>query len=139
MSAALAELDANGSVAVRSFPLRDATDIAISVAHVIPIRRTAHDIFSGSYALLILTPISPSAAPPLELLRSLFDLTASEARVARGLAAGQSPEDIADSGGVAMTTIRTQIRRVLEKTGCSRQAELVALLASVSLGRSTGE
>lgn len=139
LSAALAALDAGSEQAVRSFPVRDATDMAVSVAHVIPIRRTAHDVFGGSYALLILTPVSPPAAPPIELLRSLFDLTASEARVARSLAAGQSPEEVAGSGGVAISTVRAQIRRVLEKTGCTRQAELVALLASVSLGRSSGE
>jgi hypothetical protein len=31
------------------------------VVHLIPVRRSAHDIFTGSYALLVLTPV---AAPP---------------------------------------------------------------------------
>lgn len=137
LSAALAALNSEGDFSVRSFPLRDSADTAAFVAHVIPIRRTAHDIFSGGYALLIVTPVSAKAAPPIELLRSLFDLTVSEARVARALATGQTPEDIAEAGGVAISTIRTQLRRVLEKTGCTRQAEVVSLLASVSLGRTS--
>lgn len=139
LSAALAALNSDVDFAVRSFPLRAGSDAAMSVAHVIPIRRTAHDIFSGGYALLIVTPVSAKVAPPVELLRSLFDLTVSEARVARSLAAGQTPEEIAESGGVAISTVRTQLRRVLEKTGCTRQAEVVSLLASVSLGRNATE
>ena len=68
--------------AVRSFPLRDADDRASMVVHLIPVRRSAHDIFTGSYALLVLTPVAAPPAPPVELMRSLFDLTPSEARVA---------------------------------------------------------
>ena len=137
--AALAALDRDPGLSVRSFPLRDADDRAVLVVHLIPIRRSAHDIFTGGYALLVVTPVAAPAAPPIELMRSLFDLTASEARVARGLAVGQTLEEIAASGGVAMSTVRTQLRRVLEKTGCARQAEVVSLLANVTLDRSTAK
>lgn len=135
--AALAGLDTNPEFSVRSFPLRDADDKAALVAHIIPIRRSAQDIFAGSYALLVVTPVSTPAAPPIELMRSLFDLTPSEARVARGLAVGETLEEIAASGGVAISTVRSQLRQVLEKTGCARQAEVVSLLANVTLDRST--
>ena len=137
--AALAALDSNSELSVRSFPLRDADDKAALVAHLIPIRRSAHDIFAGSYALLVVTPVSAPAAPPIELMRSLFDLTPSEARVARGLAAGETLEEIAASGGVAISTVRSQLRQVLEKTGCARQAEVVSLLANVTLDRSAAK
>jgi hypothetical protein len=43
-------------------------------------------------------------APPVELVQSLFDLTPAEARVARGLAAGKTVEDIASTGGVSRNT-----------------------------------
>ena len=68
-------------------------------------------------------------------MRSLFDLTPSEARVARGLATGETLEEIAESGGVAISTVRSQLRQVLQKTGCTRQAEVVSLLANVTLDR----
>ena len=136
---AMAALGGNDESSVRSFPLRDADDKAILVLHLIPVRRSAHDIFAGSYALLVVTPVSAPAAPPVELMRSLFDLTASEARVARGLASGETLEQIAASGGVAITTVRSQLRQVLEKTGCARQAEVVSLLANVTLDRSTAK
>jgi len=132
---ALETLHKNPASLVRSFPLRDEDDQAAMVGHILPISRSAHDIFSGSYALLVLTPVSSKNVPSIDLVRSLFDFTASEARVARGLAAGSTIEDIADDGGVALSTVRTQLRHVMEKTGCSRQAEIVALMASVSLQR----
>ncbi len=64
-------------------------------------------------------------------MRSLFDLTPAEARVARGLASGKAVDDIAVEGDVSPNTIRTHVRGVLQKTGCSRQAEVVALLNGI--------
>ena len=134
-----AALGKDPDTAVRSFPLRDTDDRASMVVHLIPVRRSAHDIFTGSYALLVLTPVAAAPAPPVELMRSLFDLTPSEARVARGLAVGETLEDIASGGGVAISTVRSQLRQVLEKTGCTRQAEVVSLLANVTLDRSAAK
>lgn len=131
--AAMAALEVGPDAAPSTFPVRDAVGKATAVLHVMPIRRSAHDIFGQSYALLMLTPVTSDRAPSVELMRSLFDLTVSEARVARGLAQGQSLEEIAVDGAVAITTVRSQLRRVLEKTGCSRQAEVTALLAGVTL------
>jgi DNA-binding CsgD family transcriptional regulator len=136
LSAGLAALDDDEEPAIRSFPLRDADGRAASVLHLIPIRRSAHDIFTGAHALVVVTPLAAAPAPSIDLLRSLFDLTASEARVARGLAAGATLDEIASTAGVAITTVRSQLRMVLQKTGCGRQAEIVALLASIRLDRS---
>ena len=86
-----------------------AIDAATMVVHIIPIRRSAHDIFTRSYALLVVTPVAAPRAPPIELMRSLFDLTASEARVARGLALGETLEEIAATGGVAISTVRGDV------------------------------
>lgn len=135
--AALPKLDAPDRPAqpgVQSFALRSAEGHAEMVAHIVPIRRSAHDIFARSYALLIVTPVTARKAPPVELLRSLFDLTPSEARVARGLATGDSLDDIAAKGSVSRNTVRAQLQQVLEKTGCERQAEVAALLSGVALG-----
>jgi DNA-binding CsgD family transcriptional regulator len=96
-------------------------------------------ISSPAATLLVLTPLATPPAPPVELMRSLFDLTPSEARVARRLAVGETLEEIASGGGVAISTVRSQLRQVLEKTGCARQAEVVSLLANVTLDRSATE
>ncbi len=131
---ALSSLGTPEGQAPCSFPLKDDLGVPLGVLHVMPVRRTAHDIFGRAYALIVLTPIGTDRSPSADLMRSLFDLTASEARVATGLALGRTPEEIAAEGAVAITTVRSQLRRVLEKTGCTRQAEVAALLAGVSLG-----
>ncbi len=133
---AVAAIDVAGS-SVRSFPVRDTGAEAMMVAHVIPIRLSARDIFVRCAAVLVLTPVTLPQAPPVELVQSLFDLTPAEARVARGLASGKTVDDIATAGGTSANTIRTHVRGVLEKTGCNRQADIVALLTAISATRLT--
>ncbi len=133
---AIAAIDVAGG-SVRSFPVRDLGAEAMMVAHVIPIRLSARDIFVRCAAVLVLTPVTLPQAPPVELVQSLFDLTPAEARVARGLASGKTVNDIATDGGVARSTILTQLRGVLEKTGCNRQTDVVALLTAISPARLT--
>lgn len=70
-------------------------------------------------------PLSPAA------LSAMFDLTPTEARVARHLASGLRPDEIAQELGVAATTIAFHLRNVFSKTGTHRQADLVALLLSL--------
>ena len=82
-----------------------------------------------------MTPVTAPQAPPIELVQSLFDLTPAEARVARNLASGKSVEAIASDGGVSPNTVRTHVRGVLDKTGCNRQVEVVALLAGIAQPR----
>src|SRR4029077_3766484 len=103
----------------------------------VPVRLSARDIFIRCAAVLVLTPVTPPQAPPVELVQSLFDLTPAEARVARGLASGKTVEAIATDGGTSRNTIRTHVRGVLEKTGCNRQVDIVALLTAISSTRLT--
>jgi DNA-binding CsgD family transcriptional regulator len=98
------------------------------IAHVVPIRGSARDIFSRCAALLMLTPVTRPGAPSVELIVSLFDLTPAEARVARSLAAGQTLKVIAAENGTSANTVRTQLNAVLSKTGYRRQSDVVALL-----------
>jgi DNA-binding CsgD family transcriptional regulator len=123
---AIAMVDRDDAPSVRSFPVRNAGSAMI--AHVVPIRGSARDIFSRCAAMLILTPVTRPEAPSVELIRSLFDLTPAEARVARGLAAGQTVKVMAADSGTSTNTVRTQVNAVLTKTGYSRQSDVVALL-----------
>jgi DNA-binding CsgD family transcriptional regulator len=129
---AIAALATDGPPAARSFAIRGSQAAAALVAHVIPVKGAARDIFVRCAGVLVLTPVSLPNAPPVELVRSLFDLTAAEARVARALAAGDSVGDIAEAGAVSVNTVRAQVRGVLEKTGCHRQSEVVALLGGIA-------
>jgi DNA-binding CsgD family transcriptional regulator len=119
------------------FQSRDGDTQAMMVVHVVPIRLSARDIFVRCAAALVLTPVTLPQAPPVELVQSLFDLTPAEARVARSLASGKTVEDIASDGGISPNTIQTHVRGVLEKTGCNRQVDIVALLTAISSTRLT--
>jgi DNA-binding CsgD family transcriptional regulator len=135
---AVATIDSEGRPNVCSFPARDTDAEVTMVAHVIPIRLSARDIFVRCFAVLVLTPTTRPQAPPVELVQSLFDLTPAEARVARSLASGRTLKDIATDGRVSPETVHTQLGRVLEKTGCKRQADVVALLTGIALPRRSG-
>jgi DNA-binding CsgD family transcriptional regulator len=135
LRAAIAIVDSEMGLGVRSFPARDAEARTTMVAHVIPIRLSARDVFVRCAAVLAMTPVTAPHAPPVELVQSLFDLTPAEARVARSLAAGKSVEAIASDSGVSPNTVRTQVRGVFDKTGCNRQVDVVALLAGIAQPR----
>jgi DNA-binding CsgD family transcriptional regulator len=123
---AIATAGRDDTPSVRSFPARDAA--LTMIAHVVPIRGSARDVFSRCAAMMMLTPVTRPEAPSVELIRSLFDLTPAEARVARGLAAGQTVKTMAVESGTSGNTVRTHVNAVLTKTGYSRQSDVVALL-----------
>ena len=129
---AIAAINMDRHTAPRSFPVRGERSEARLVAHLIPIRGVARDILTRCAATLILTPLGAPMAPDEALVQSLFDLTPAEARVARGLSVGRSVEEIAARSATSRNTVRAQVRGVLEKTGCSRQAEAVALLVGIA-------
>jgi DNA-binding CsgD family transcriptional regulator len=104
---------------------------AALIAHVVPVRRSARDLFAECVGVLILMPVKTPHALPVELVQSLFDLTVAEARVARSLTMGQTVDEIASEKGVSIHTVRTQVRGVLEKTGSRRQAEVIALFGGI--------
>lgn len=62
------------------------------------------------------------------MLQHLFGLTAAEVEVGLSLAEGAALPAIAARRGTTIDTVRAQLRVIRHKTGCTRQAELVALL-----------
>ena len=68
--------------------------------------------------------------PSVENLTSLFDLTPAEARLAAALTGRQTVDEYAAKAGIRPGTARWTLKRVLEKTQCRRQSELVLLLAA---------
>jgi len=130
---AVASIDKRVESPVQSFAIRSPNAVTTIVAHVVPIRGHARDIFLRCAGVLVLTPVNLPLAPSIELVQSLFDLSPAEARVARALTAGQSVAEIASAGSVSPNTVRTQVRRVLEKTGCHRQSDVVALLKGIAV------
>jgi DNA-binding CsgD family transcriptional regulator len=124
--------------AARSIPIAAGAGEPALIAHLLPIRRAAHDIFTSAGFLLVLTAVVAPEAPLTEMLHGLFDLTPAEARVARALAAGLSIEEISLRRATSRETVRTQLKGVMAKTATTRQADLVRLLAGASPLTETG-
>jgi DNA-binding CsgD family transcriptional regulator len=126
-------LNSRGSLG-RSIPLPARGDHPAMIAHLVPLRRSALDIFSGAFALIYVTLVVQQSAPQPALLEALFDLTPAEAKVASLLVQGQSVAEIAKAQDIKQNSVRTQLKAVFAKTGVHRQAELVSLLAMQSHG-----
>jgi DNA-binding CsgD family transcriptional regulator len=63
----------------------------------------------------------------------LYDLTPAETRIVGYLVDGLNMSEIAVRLGVAPSTVKTHVLRIYEKTGTHRQAELAALMRSISV------
>jgi DNA-binding CsgD family transcriptional regulator len=75
------------------------------------------------------------AVPPAETLRTLYGLNPTEGRVASGLAAGRTVAEISAELALSQDTTRWHVKRVFDKVGVRRQAQLVrVLLATTTLG-----
>lgn len=101
------------------------------VIHLLPLA-PAHPLAGAAAALFVAPAVLPRPAP-LAAVAALFDLTPAEARVLELIGAGRSGPEVALALGVALTTVRTHVLRLFEKTGTHRQAELVALLESFAV------
>ena len=63
-----------------------------------------------------------------DLLRRRYRFTRTQARLAEMLCQGMRPADAAQALGVKISTVRTHVGEMYEKTGTHSQAQLVALL-----------
>ena len=63
-----------------------------------------------------------------EVLQHLYQLTGAEADLVRLISAGHSLDEVAQTRGVTMNTVRSQLKQVFCKTDTSRQGELVHLV-----------
>ena len=68
------------------------------------------------------------------VIQELFGLTPAEADVGVLLSGGSSVEKIASQRNVALSTVRSQLRMLLMKTGTERQGELVRRLLTMPDG-----
>ena len=66
----------------------------------------------------------------MELMCEIYRLTPSECRLAEQLAEGHSLSEAAAALGTSVLTARSHLKRIFEKTGARRQAQLLWLLAT---------
>lgn len=104
------------------------SDGALSVL-IAPLR-ARHDRFGAEQPAALVVFSETAAQVGAEALRIAFQLTPAEACLAAALAAGEGLSAYAGRTGISPNTVKTQLRQVFAKTGCSRQADLVRTLCN---------
>jgi DNA-binding CsgD family transcriptional regulator len=105
------------------------------VAHVLPLaggERHKAGITSTAVAALFVRKAELETAPPSEVIGKTYKLTPTELRVLLAIVNVGGVRQVAGNLGVADTTVKTHLGRLFEKTGVSRQADLVKLVAGYS-------
>lgn len=87
------------------------------------------DQSAGGVALYLCDPDSTFNLPA-EALRSLYDMTPTEASVAMGLVNGLSTMQISEQHGVSVETIRSQLKSIYLKMGVNKQQDVIRTLLS---------
>jgi len=115
---------------VHSIPIAATSELPASILHVVPVGGPANGMFAAASCVLFITTIAHQEIASVQAIQGMFDLTPAEARIARGIAAGRTVSELATEAGVAVGTVRQQLKSVFSKTGVSRQVTLVGLLTA---------
>jgi DNA-binding CsgD family transcriptional regulator len=114
-----------------ALPLR-ALDGMRYVAHVLPLtsgdRRVAGTAYAATAALFV-RKAAIEAPPAPEIIGRSYNLTPTELRVLLAIVEVGGVPEVAVALGLAETTVKTHLGRVFVKTGASRQADLVKIVA----------
>ena len=105
------------------------------VAHILPLtsgaRRGAGLVYNAVAALFVRKADLKVLSPP-EVIGMMYRLTPTELRVLLAIVDIGGVPEVAAALGVAVTTVKTHLGRLFEKTGVARQADLVKLVAGFS-------
>lgn len=103
------------------------------VIHVLPShRRDADEPLRQPMALMLIIDPEIEPEPAAILLRRLYRLTDAEADVALRVMHGENLKQIAEWFSISLTTVRTHLQHIYDKTDTHRQAELVHLLLALN-------
>ena len=117
-----------------SVPLRG-RDGAEYVAHVLPLTSGARRQAAAAYAAaaaVFAYKAKLATVSPLEAIARRFKLTPTELRVLLAIVEVGGVPEVAKTLGVSATTVKSHLTNLFEKTGASRQADLVKLVAAFS-------
>lgn len=93
---------------------------------------------TGGGLLVTVADLDRQLQTPVDELRLLFGLTSAETRIAGAIFDGLSLPEAAEAFGLSSHTVRFQLARVFDKTGVTRQAELVKLMMRLAGPLSNG-
>lgn len=103
-------------------------------AWILPLDRGLRSDLAADYAAevaIFVKEIGDTRPLPAELFVRRFGITPSECRVLLLLVQGQTLQEISVSLGTSLSTVKTHLARLLQKTDSRKQADLVRLAMSV--------
>ena len=101
------------------------------VLDVFPLPSQPYQLTFAPRVLVVARGPRSSKARRAAILQATYALTPAETHITEYLVEGQSAEFIAAKRGVAVETVRTQIKAIMAKLGVSRQVELVVRLGKL--------
>lgn len=112
----------------------------MSVGHLVRMNDRLNDIGRSSFlerqdgdlVMLTIQREERSIDAVSRLLSTAYQLTDREAEICCLIAAGKSVQEISEETHRSVDTVRTQVRRSMEKMGIHRQSEIVRILTALS-------
>jgi DNA-binding CsgD family transcriptional regulator len=104
------------------------------VIHVLPLRRShmRSGLIQRAAAALFVASASGPPQLPHDALIQLYDLTPAEIRIFELICEGKTRDVISTLLGISISTVKSHLIHVFEKTGCRRQIDLVRLAKSLA-------
>jgi DNA-binding CsgD family transcriptional regulator/PAS domain-containing protein len=93
---------------------------------------------SAARVAVFIRELGDTAPFPAELFVRRYAITPAESRVMQLLVQGMAPAEAAEALGISLPTARTHLARLFDKTGTSRQADLVRLAMSALAPTASG-
>jgi DNA-binding CsgD family transcriptional regulator len=118
--------DAGGAL-----PLATSRREAVWIAHVSPLigDRFRKSDRPAALASVVVREAKVDLAPAFAAVAKTYDLTPAEARALAAIINAGGVPQAAQTLGISETTAKTHLKRIFEKTGRNRQADLVKLAA----------
>jgi DNA-binding CsgD family transcriptional regulator/PAS domain-containing protein len=101
------------------------------VAHLLPLSANVRRPGNTPSAVIAVFVRRAALQMPFssEVMKEIYGLTPAELRVLLSIVEHGGISQVAVALGIAETTVKTHLRRIFEKTGTSRQADLIRLVA----------
>lgn len=131
-AAATAGADGDQAETLLTLPRRSPGDPFL--VEVAPIRGRGVELdrgFSGAM-MYVIDPMRVDVVST-EGMQALFNLTRTESEICRLIIEGLGTSEVAEARNVGQETVRTHVKRLLEKTRTKNRAQLVRLALSVNL------
>ena len=110
-----------------SFPRPGRSPVTV---HLMRSFQLADTPLSSFHAIAVLVDPDARLVPAIDSLKTAFDLTPAEARLAIALQAGADIQSEAVRLGLSPETLRKQLRSIFAKTRLGRQSDLIAMLSN---------